>query len=399
MSGQRRDPPTHESASAWRIRPDTTYLNHGSFGPAPLPVQAAQAELQRRLQCQPMDFLVRELDGLLDSARARLAQLVGAAADDVVFVDNATTGMNVVAATVPLSTDDEVLANDHEYGAVLRIWRRACGDAGARLVVAPVPLELTEPSQVVEAIFARATARTRLIVVSHITSPTAIVFPVEAICAEARRRGIAVAIDGPHALATLDLDLAALGCDFYTASCHKWLCAPLGSGFLYVHPSWQPRVRPPVLSWGRTPSGGEGRWHDEFGWVGTRDYSAWLAVPAAIDFFESVGWESFRHHGHELARRFRTQLAARTGLPPTMPDDRTWFGPLAAMPLPAGPSEPLQRALWERHSIEAPVIAWNDRRLVRISCHLYNTAADVDRLVAALTAELEREQSFAAPKR
>jgi isopenicillin-N epimerase len=385
-------------ANEWSFPPGTTYLNHGSFGPSPRCVQEAREELQRRLEAQPMDFFLRQLPPLFISARARLASFVGAEPEDLIFVDNSTVGMNVVAASIDLRPGDEVLANDHEYGAVLRLWERKCQAAGARFIVQRLPSPLRGVEEVVEAILAAASPRTRLLVFSHVTSPTAVIFPAAEICRQARRRGIGVCIDGPHAVAMLPLELRSLDCDFYTASCHKWLSAPFGSGFLYVHPRRQASVRPAIVSWGRTLEGDQPGWRDEFHWLGTRDTTAWLSVPAAIDFLEHAGLDDFRRQTHELAGYARRRIeeltsamaaAAEPGsLDPLVPDDPACYGSMAAMPLPPGEAEPLQRALWEKHGIEAPVIDWSGRRLIRVSCHLYNTQADVDRLVDALTEEM-----------
>jgi isopenicillin-N epimerase len=385
-------------ASQWSFPAGTTYLNHGSFGPSPRCVQEAREELQRRLEAQPMDFFLRQLPPLLIAARARLAAFVGAAADDLVFVDNATVGMNVVAASVALCPGDEVLLNDHEYGAVLRIWERRCQDAGAKVVVQRLPQPVHTADELADAIFAGASDRTRLLVFSHVTSPTAVILPAAVICRRARAAGIAVCIDGPHAVAMLPLDVASLDCDFYAASCHKWLSAPFGSGVLYVHPRRQAAVRPAIVSWGRTLEGDSPSWRDEFHWLGTRDTTAWLAVPAAIDFLEGVGLNEFRRETHELARYARERIGELTAevaagraagdLEPLTPDEPVWYGSMAAMPLPPGEAEPLMRALWERHGIEVPIIDWSGRRLIRVSCHVYNTRADVDRLVGALKAEI-----------
>ena len=221
----------------WSIREDTIYLNHGSFGPPPNVVRAARQAWQMRLDCQPMDFYVRRFEEHWLAARPALAAFVGTAPDNLVFVENATMGMNIVAANLPLAAGDQVVLNDHEYGAVLRIWERACRRAGADApVIARLPERFASPDEVVDAIFAVVTDRTKLLIVSHITSPTALILPVRAICADARGGAVAVCIDGPHAPAQQPVDIDALGCDFYAASCHKWLSAPLGSGFLAVHP-------------------------------------------------------------------------------------------------------------------------------------------------------------------
>ena len=262
----------------WSLDPNVSYLNHGSFGPPPRAVLAAQMNGWRRLSANPMDFYVRQLGGHLRQARERLARLIGTSGENLVFVENASTGMNAVADSFALQPGDEVLTTDHDYGAVHRIWRRTCERAGAKFIVQPVPVPITSAEQVVTAIMAGATERTKLLVFSHVTSPTAIVFPAAEICKAARSRGLPVCIDGPHALAMRPLEIDELDCDFYATSCHKWLSAPFGSGFLYVHPRRQAELRPSVLSWGRPLHGESASWRDEFNWVGTRDPSAFLAA-------------------------------------------------------------------------------------------------------------------------
>jgi isopenicillin-N epimerase len=380
----------HESAWArhWQLRPGTTYLNHGSFGPPPEPIRQARQQWQDALDHQPMDFLFRQLEPAWFAARARLARFVGARPDDLIFVENATVGMNVIADAFPLAAGDEVLLTDHEYAAVVRIWTRACQQAGATLKIARLPLPFSTVNETVDCLLAAAGERTRLIVLSHITSPTAVILPVAEICRAARERGIAVAIDGPHALVQTEVAIDALGCDFYTASCHKWLCAPFGSGFLHVAPRHQPSIRPPVLSWGRLPPHSPASWSDEFLWSGTRDYSAYLTIPAAIDFIEAVGLENFHRHAHALARYARQKIVELVGLEPIVPDSPRWYGSMAHVPLPPGDRQALQDALWREYAIEVPIVDWNGGRYVRVSCHLYNDARQIDRLVAALAALL-----------
>lgn len=378
--------------SHWRLRPGTIYLNHGSFGPPPEPVKAARAKLQQRLDEQPMDFFVREFELAWHAARAKLVEFVRCDAEDLIFVENATAGMNVVASSLKLRADDEVLLTDHEYGAVLRIWQRACAQAGASApVIATLPSQFGDPQEVVDAIARAITPRTRLIVVSHITSPTAVIMPIRQIISAAQKLGVAVCIDGPHAPLQTDVNLRDLGADYYTASCHKWLCAPFGSGFLYVDKRHQAAVRAPLLSWGRVFPEDRATWSDEFVWSGTRDNSPFLSIPAAIDFFAPLGQQEFARHTHQLAQHARQQLVELTGLAPIVPDDPAWYGSMAHVPLPPGHRRALQDALWREHGIEVPIIDWNNRRWVRVSCHLYNTRDEVDTLVAALRGELARE--------
>jgi isopenicillin-N epimerase len=367
------------------LRPDTVYLNHGSFGPPPEPVRQARGEWQERLDRQPMDFFVRQLEPAWQACRRRLAEFVGTGAENLVFMVNATAAMNVVAASFSLAAGDEVLLTDHEYGAVRRIWDRACRRAGACLKTAELPLPIESAEQVVAGIFAAATPRTRVLVFSHITSPTAIILPAKEIAAEARGRGIPVCIDGPHAIAQLDVRLDELDCDYYAASCHKWLSAPFGSGFLYVHPGRQSQVEAVNLSWGVPPPREPAAWWEEFYWSGTADPSAFLAIPAAIDFLEKVDLDSFRVWTHDLARYSRARLVELTGLPPLVPDSPHWYGAMAHAPLPPGDRQTLQKALWEQHGIEVPIISWSGRRFIRVSCHLYNDARQIDLLVNALS--------------
>ncbi|MGE0609649.1 MAG: aminotransferase class V-fold PLP-dependent enzyme [Pirellulales bacterium] len=384
----------------WSLDPRVSYLNHGSFGPPPRSVLAARHAWLDKLSANPMDFYVRQLGGHLQHARGRLAQLVGTSGENLAFVENASTGMNIVADSVSLQPGDEVLTTDHDYGAVMRTWRRVCEAAGANLVVQAVPLPLQSPGQIVTAIMSGVTPRTRLLVFSHVTSPTAIVFPAREICSAARERGLPVCIDGPHAVAMRPLDLDSLNCDFYTASCHKWLSAPFGSGFLYVHPRRQAGLWPSVLSWGRPLGDDVPSWRDEFNWVGTRDPSAYLALPDAIRFLDDAGWETFRGRTHYLASLARQRISALTGLEPLTPDGPEWYGSMVALPLPNPPDgqlphdwtqpDPLQTALWNDRGMEVPIVWWNNRRMIRVSCHLYTTAAEIDRLVAALADLLPR---------
>ncbi len=374
-----------EWCDEWPIRADTTYLNHGSFGPTPRAVRICQLEWQQRMTSQPMDFFARRFEPAWLESRKRLAAFVGTAPDNLVFVENSTAGMNVVASTVRLQPGDEVLLTDHEYGAVERIWRRACETAGApEPVIAQLPRQFESAGQVVDAIFRAATERTRLLVVSHITSPTAIILPVQKIADEAQRRGIAVCIDGPHAPAQVPVALDELACDFYTASLHKWVSAPLGSGFLYVAPRWQERVRTPILSWGRVSPTKPAAWWEEFVWTGTRDPSAYLAAPAAIELLEQLGLAKFRARTHFLARYARERLVELIGLRPHVPDSEEWYGSMASVPLPPGDARALQNELWQKHGIEVPVVEHNGERSIRVSCHLYNKRSELDALVDAL---------------
>ena len=375
----------------WSFPERVTYLNHGSFGPSPRCVRESRHGWTERLEQQPMDFYLRKMESELDHAATKLRQFIGADSNDLLFCDNATVAMNIVADSFPLQPGAEVLFSDQEYGAVMRIWRRACDRAQAKVIVQHLPRPITSADEQVAALTAGITERTKLIVVSHITSQTAVIFPIEAICREAAKRGVPVCVDGPHALAMVDINLRRLGCDFYCASGHKWLSAPFGSGFLFVARRHQQKLSPPVMSWGGSVSGRPAHWQDEFRWLGTRDPAPFLAMPTAMEFLERFGLENFREQTHELTKYARQRIVELTGLESPIPDSREWYGSMIAMPIPtAGPApkqgirDQLQTPLWEKFGIEIPIIHWRGERLIRVSCHLYNTREQIDRLIDAL---------------
>lgn len=374
-------------ADEWDFPAGVTYLNHGSFGPPPRAVVQRQQLWREQMNANPMAFFDRELEPAWFNARDELARFVGATPGRLVFQENSTAAMNAVARTFPLSANDEIALTDHEYGAVVRIWERKCAEIGAtppRVITLTTPF--TTAQRVVANILEQVTSRTKLVVISHITSATAVTLPLAGICAALRIRGIAVCVDGPHAVAQLDLALDSLDCDFYAASCHKWLSAPFGSGFLYVHPRQQQTLTAPILSWGRVPPAAREIWADEFLWPGTRDPSPYLTVPAAIEFLrDTVGLARLREQTHALARHTRQRLESVYRRHPLIPDDPAWYGTMALVELPPGEGLPIKRALWEQFGIECPVVNWNKRRFVRVSCHLYNTVEQVERLVEALT--------------
>lgn len=369
----------------WNIRSDTVYLNHGSFGPPSLPVVRARREWQDQLDQQPMDVFVRRQEELLLAARDRLASWLQTDRANVAFVDNATWAMNVVAHSFPLKAGDQVLLTDHEYGAVERIWRRAAAAVGAEVVLAKLPSYFNDSEEVVDSLFSAWSERTRMIVASHITSPTAITLPVQQISERANELGTPVCIDGPHALAQLDVALDQLGCAFYTASCHKWLSAAFGSGFLYVAPRFQAMIQSPLLSWGRIPPAEPASWQDEFLWLGTRDNSAFLTVPIAIDVMEELGLDNFRTQSHALARYARERLEGELGCRSLVADDPAWYTSMAHLELPVSDASELQRRLWQEYKIEVPVVHWQDRWFLRVSCHFYNDREQIDRLLQAIS--------------
>lgn len=372
----------------YQIRPGTTYLNHGSFGISPTVVRDARQNYSAMLEQEPMDVFVRQYESLLDNCRQRLADFVGASRDRLVLTDNATNAMNVVASSFPLQQGDEVILNSHEYGAVIKIWTRAAERVGAKVTVVPLPNRFEDSNEILEPILNAITPETRLVVASHITSATAIVFPIRDLIVEVHQRGVAIAVDGPHAVAALPLHLDQWEPDFYCASCHKWLSAPLGTGFLYVSPKWHETIQPLNESWGRLLPAQAEQWDQRFTWQGTRDLGHYLAIPAAIDFLEGVGLPAFRDRTRELTRRARQEVAQLTRQPLMVPDDPKWYTTMAQVTLPAGDWSHLQATLWEKHQIEIPVIHFQDQWFIRVSSYLYNDESDLEKLLGALGAEL-----------
>lgn len=371
------------------LRPDVIFLNHGSFGACPRPVFEAYQRWQEELERQPVEFFTRRYHDLMRSARQALGSYLGADADDLAYVPNATTAVNIVARSVPLGPGDEVVGTDHEYGAIDRAWRFVCADRGARYIRAAVPVPVRSAEDIVDGIWASITPRTRVLAISHITSPTALIFPVAELGRRARAAGIVTVIDGAHAPGQLSVDLEALGVDFYAGNCHKWLCAPKGSGFLFARREVQDSVRPLVVSWGEESEFADpSRFQSEFQWQGTRDVAGYLSVPEAIRFLREHDWDTVRARCHALARSARERLSAVTGLEPLSPDDPSWYAQMVSVSLPVEDARAAQRRLLEQFSVEVPVIAWNGRALLRVSVQGCNTDANVDALVDAVGAIL-----------
>lgn len=371
------------------LDPKVVFLNHGSFGACPRPVFETYQDWQRELERQPVEFLGRRFEGLMHEARTALGEFVGADADDLVFVPNATTGLNIVARSLRLSAADEVLATDHEYGALDRTWRFLCQKWDALYVRRPIPLPITSSEDLVEAIWAGVNPRTKVLFLSHITSPTAIIFPITELIARARAAGILTVIDGAHGPGQIPLALEELGADFYVGNCHKWMMTPKGSAFLYARRDVQPLLEPLVVSWGwDAVEPGPSPFIDHHQWQGTNDIAAYLSVPAAIRFMETHQWPRVRERSHDLLQAARREIAEITNLPPIAPDSGEWYAQMAAFPLPRCDTELVKRRLYDEFHIEVPIVTWNERPLVRVSLQGYNTPADVGVLTGALRAIL-----------
>ncbi len=389
--------------SFWQINPEIAFLNHGSFGSCPQPILKFQQELRGRLEHQPVDFLVRELEPMLDAARSELAGFIGANADDLVFVANATTGVNTVLRSLQFNSGDEILVTNHGYNACRNAVNFIAQRSGAHVIIAKIPFPIADSDLVIEQILQAATSRTRLAFIDHVTSQTGLIFPISKIVAELSRRGIDVLVDGAHAPGMLPLDVNAIGAAYYTGNCHKWICAPKGAGFLHVRPDRQSLIRPLVISHGaNSPRSDRSLFQGEFGWTGTSDPTAFLCVPEALRIVGSQlpgGWTEIMRHNHALALAARKMICDELGIPLPCPDEM--IGALASMPVPDASGsppqspfylDPLQERLLNEHRIEVPFIPWPawPKRLLRISAQLYNSLPQYKTTAMALK-EIWRE--------
>ena len=378
--------PTRREANERRepflLDPDVVYLNHGSYGACPRPVferyQAWQAELER----EPVDFLSRRLPGLLAEARGALAAYVGADPDDLVFVPNATHGVNVAARSLDLRPGDEVLATNLEYGACDLMWEHLCARAGARYVRAQIPLPLEQPSEVVDTVCEHLSDRTRALFVSHVTSETALVLPVAELVRRGREAGVTTIVDGAHGPGQLPLDIDRLDADVYTGNCHKWLCAPKGAGFLHVRRDRQDDVDALVIGWGY---GDDSTFVSRHERQATRDPAAYLSVPAAIDWVQANGEADRCRALTAEAQRRLTELA---GVDPLSTPE--FLAQMVAVRVPTNDAEALERTLRDEHAIEVPVKARKTEPLLRVSIAPYNDQSDLDRLLEALQHQVGR---------
>jgi len=380
----------------WLLDRDITFLNHGSFGACPIPVLEAQSSFREQLEREPLRFLMREFEPLLDHARNQLAAFIGASEDQLAFVPNATTGVNAVLRSLSFAPGDELLTTNQEYNACRNAIDFVASRTGAKVIVAEIPFPIESPEQIIEAIIKCISPQTKLVLLDHIVSQTGLIFPIKQLVGELANRGVDVLVDGAHAPGMVALNLDEIGAAYYTGNCHKWLCAPKGAGFLYVRRDKQAAIRPTTISHGaNSPRTDKSRFQLEFDWMGTVDPSPYLCVPVAIDFMGSLldgGWPELMAKNHALALAGRQILADKLDLPLPCPDEMV--GSMAVVPLTDQKSDAvskvgiplLQEALWEIFKIEVPVIPWPDasKRLVRISAQFYNTLPQYEYLAKAL---------------
>jgi len=397
---------TSPYASLWSLDPGVAMLNHGSFGACPTAILQEQTRLRAQMEAEPVRVFTRELPPLLDESRNALAELVGAEPGNLAFVRNATFAVNSVLRSIDLRPGDEVLTINQDYNACRCAVQFEVDRRGATLVVAEIPFPIESPTQAFEAIVARITDKTRLVMVDHLTSPTAIVLPIEDVVAHCNDRGIDTLIDGSHTVGMLPLELERLGATYYTSNCHKWLCAPKGAAFLYVSPDRHETTVPAVISHGwNMHCEGRTRLHDQFDWVGTDDPTSWLCVTAAIEYFRELLGDiaEMGRRNVALAAEARGMLCEKLGIAPPCPE--SMLGAMATLPIrvekePATLEQtttavrihPIQTALLRRYGIEVPVFYWpkTPNLMLRISANLYNDSGQYERLADALVELLPR---------
>lgn len=373
------------------LDPNVVFLNHGSFGATPRPVFEAYQRWQRRMERQPVHFFMHEIAEYFATARQALANFLHVGQDDLVYIPNATFGVNVVARSLPLGLGDEVLTTNHEYGACDNVWRFLSQKQEFSYHQQPISLPLADDETIMEQLWQGVTKQTRVIFLSHITSGTAVRFPIQQICLRAREAGILTIVDGAHAPGQIPLNLEGIGADFYTGNCHKWLSAPKGAAFLYARPAVQQLIEPLVVGWGwgadRQLSYGSD-FLDYLQFLGTNDLSAYFSVPEAIAFREAHQWEQVQKRCHALLQKAMVGIEAITGLPSIYPNTAA-FSQMAVMPLPPIADLPkLKNQLYTEFKVEVPLTRWQERAFIRISVQGYNTAADIEVLLQALTALL-----------
>ena len=365
------------------LDPDITFLNHGSYGACSKPVFKEYQDWQQKLENQPVQFMTNRVYSALEKARESMSQFVGCDEQELVFFQNPTTAVTNVIYNLDLKPGDEVLMSNHEYGALVRAWKMWGKKTGVNIIQQDISMPVTTEENFIEDFWKGVTPQTKVVFLSHITSSTALIFPIEKIIKLAKEQNILTIIDGAHVPAQIPLNIHELGCDFYTGACHKWLCAPKGSSFLFVKKEHQDWVKPVVVSWGKDgddPSPSE--FIQNFQWQGTRDMSAFLTIPTAINFYN----KEIRPYQESCKKIIQDTYSEFSSVLNTEPISagKEWLAQLVAHPLPKNIPSNLKKRLWEEYQIEIPVFEWNGQAYVRVSIQVYNTQKDVDLLMSAL---------------
>lgn len=360
--------------SCWMLGSDVVFLNHGSFGARPKAVFDHHSSLLLRFEQQPVQTIVAEMEQLLPSIRDSLSSFLKVSSDRIDLVCNASEAVNSILRSIDLEPGDELVVPDHAYGAVLKTLQYVADRTGAVVKIVHVPLPLESSDQIVEVIRSAISDRTRLLLIDHISSPTAVVFPIDELVSLARERGIDVLVDGAHGPGMIDLDLESLGATWYIGNLHKWVCVPIGAGFIVTDPSHLDSLHPAIISHGYQDGHVE-----EFNWQGTRDYSPWRSIPFVLDWIERTwGWRQMREHNHRLAVWAHRMLCQAWDVEPLTPLDGSLMGSMATLELPGrirdshDSEQSLHDLLLSSHRIEVPIMEWGGRLWIRFSAQIYN---------------------------
>ena len=382
---------TPDIRADYMLRRDMRLLNNGSFGACPIPVFAEYQRWQTELEYHPAGF-IHNWDTLLKEARTKLAEYLHTDQSRLAFVTNATMGVNVVTHSLRswLKPGDEVLTSNHEYGACNHAWQFNCEKTGAKYINHPIELPLTSEADFVEKLWTGVTSRTKVIYLSHTTSPTALTFPLHEVCARARGAGILTVIDGAHVPGQRELYLDELGADFYTGNCHKWMGAPKGTAFLHVRDEMQSLIEPLIVGHGWIPEKRSERpLYDYVEMFGTRDIAAFLAVPAAIDYMAAHDWPAVRARCFAMALDAKRTIEHMFGTQPICPEDFEWFSQICAIRLPDNTDmDKLGTLMRDHYHVEMPLITWNQYKIARLSVQIYTTQDELDALVELLTTHI-----------
>ena len=366
------------------LDPNITYLNHGSFGACPVSVFNDYQSWQKKLEQQPVQFITKHLWQHLEEARKELGGFLNCKGDDILLFPNPTTAINNVIENLNLNKGDEVLMTQHEYGALVRAWSRSSRKNNFAIVQQSVNVPVDSKKKFIKQFLTGITVNTKVLFISQITSQTGLIFPVKEICEYARKKGIITIVDGAHVPGHINLNISNLDCDFYTGTCHKWLCAPKGSSFLYVKKSFQDSLKPQVMSWGEEGDDpGPSQFQMDFQWQGTKDMSSFLSIPSAIHFIESNNWEENHKLSKELILEVSDDLKNLFGTDPLFKSE-DWVGQMVSHPLPLTAPENLKEVLWKKFLIEVPIFEWKKQKYIRVSAHFYNGKNDMKTLINAL---------------
>ncbi len=362
---------------------NTVFLNHGSFGACAKPVFKDLLKWQELLEKEPVLFLEETLYQALSDSRLALGTYINCNPEDLVYFPNPTTAINAVARSLELKPGDEVLSTNHIYGALDKSWEYICNYKKANFVKANIPFPIDSKSQFMGSFTSLITDKTKVIFLSHITSMTAMRFPVEEVIKLAKQKNILSIIDGAHVPGHIKLDIKKLDPDIYTGACHKWMCTPKGISFLYAKKNIQDKIHPLVVSWGWNSDNPSKSlfldWHE---WQGTRDMSAFLTIPKAIEFLNNHNWSELTINCKNKVKMIRTKFMTFLDFPKPCPDN--WLGQMASIPLPISEAESFKKQLLQKYNIQVPIFSWNGKVYLRYSIQVYNTDEDLEKLLQAV---------------